>query len=210
MQTRKAYLYVFDTMSDWEYGHLIAELNTGRYFKKDVAPFKVVTVGINKETIISMGGLNIKPDISLDECILENNDLLILPGGNTWSEEIHKPILKTVGEALKLGTIVAAICGATIGLANYGYLNSRKHTSNSLDYMKMVCPNYNGENFYEMGPVASSENLITASGVAPLEFAMEVLKKLDVFAPDTLHSWYKLNVTHEPEYFFQLMYSINS
>lgn len=210
MQTRKAYLYVFDTMSDWEYGHLIAELNTGRYFKKDVAPFKVVTVGINKETIISMGGLNIKPDISLDECILENNDLLILPGGNTWSEEIHKPILKTVGEALKLGTIVAAICGATIGLANYGYLNSRKHTSNSLDYMKMVCPNYNGENFYEMGPVASSENLITASGVATLEFAMEVLKKLDVFAPDTLHSWYKLNETHEPEYFFQLMYSINS
>lgn len=55
MQTRKAYLYVFDTMSDWEYGHLIAELNTGRYFKKDVAPFKVVTVGINRETIISMG-----------------------------------------------------------------------------------------------------------------------------------------------------------
>ncbi|MEC2879160.1 glutamine amidotransferase, partial [Bacillus cereus] len=41
-------------------------------------------------------------------------------------------------------------------------------------------------------------------------FAMEVLKKLDVFAPDTLHSWYKLNETHEPEYFSQLMYSINS
>nr|WP_257152608.1 hypothetical protein [Bacillus sp. AFS059628] len=36
--------------------------------------------------------------------------------------------------------------------------------------------------------VASGENLITASGVAPLEFAMEVLKKLDVFAADTLHS----------------------
>ncbi|MED3152232.1 DJ-1/PfpI family protein, partial [Bacillus thuringiensis] len=71
MQTRKAYLYVFDTMSDWEYGYLIAELNTGRYFKKDLAPFKVVTVGINKETIISMGGLNIKQDISLDECIIE-------------------------------------------------------------------------------------------------------------------------------------------
>ncbi|MED2761200.1 glutamine amidotransferase [Bacillus thuringiensis] len=210
MQTRKAYLYVFDTMSDWEYGHLIAELNTGRYFKKDVAPFKVVTVGINKETIISMGGLNIKPDITLDECILENNDLLILPGGNNWSEEIHKPILRKVDEALKLGTIVAAICGATIGLANYGYLDSINHTSNSLEYMKMVCPTYKGENFYEVGPVASSRNLITASGVAPLEFAMEVLKKLDVFAPDTLHSWHKLNETHEAEYFFQLMNSINS
>ncbi|MEC3034268.1 glutamine amidotransferase [Bacillus thuringiensis] len=210
MQTRKAYLYVFDTMSDWEYGHLIAELNTGRYFKKDVAPFKVVTVGINKETIISMGGLNIKPDISLDECILESNDLLILPGGNTWSEEIHKPILKKVGEALRLGTIVAAICGATIGLANYGYLDSINHTSNNLDYMKMVCPTYKGENFYEVGPVASSENLITASGVAPLECAIEVLRKLDVFAPDTLQSGYKLNETHEGEYVCQLMNSINS
>lgn len=150
MQTRKAYLYVFHTMSDWEYGHLIAELNTGRYFKKGLAPFKVVTVGINKEMVISMGGLSVKPDISLDECVLESNDLLILPGGNTWTENIHKPILQKVEEALKIGTIVAAICGATIGLANYGYLNSRKHTSNSLDYMKMVCPTYKGENLYEM------------------------------------------------------------
>ncbi|MED1411168.1 MULTISPECIES: type 1 glutamine amidotransferase family protein [Bacillus] len=210
MQTRKAYLYVFNTMSDWEYGHLIAELNTGRYFKKGLGPLKVVTVGINKEMVISMGGLSIKPDISLDECTLESKDLLVLPGGNTWSENIHEPILKKVGEALKLGTIVAAICGATEGLANFGYLDSRKHTSNSLEYIKMVCPNYNGEKFYEMGPVVSGENLITASGVAPLEFAMEVLEKLDVFAPDTLRSWYNLNNTHKPEYFFQLMNSINN
>jgi hypothetical protein len=51
--------------------------------------------------------------------------------------------------------------------------------------------------------------LVTASGVAPLEFAMEVMKKLDVFAPDTLHSWYKLNKTHKPKYFFQLMDSMS-
>ncbi|WP_436866544.1 type 1 glutamine amidotransferase family protein [Bacillus fungorum] len=210
MQTRKAYLYVFNTISDWEYGYLIAELNTGRYFKKGLAPIKVVTVGINKEMVISMGGLNIKPDISLDECVLESNDLLILPGGNTWSEDTHKPILQKVDEALKMDVIVAAICGATVGLANYGYLDSRKHTSNSLDYMKMVCPNYKGENLYEMEPVVSGENLITASGLAPLEFAMEVLKKLDVFAPDTLHAWYELNKTHEPEYFYKLMNSLDS
>ncbi|KKO55392.1 type 1 glutamine amidotransferase family protein [Paenibacillus sp. DMB20] len=209
MQTKKVYLYVFNTMSDWEYGYLIAELNSGRYFKKELAPLKVVTVGANKEIITTMGGLSIKPDISLGDCILESKDLLILPGGNTWGEDIHQPILKKIGEALKLGTIVAAICGATEGLANNGYLDSRKHTSNDLEYIKMVCPNYKGEKFYEMGPAVSGENLVTASGVAPLEFAMEVLKKLDVFAPDTLQSWYNLNKTHQPEYFFQLMNSIN-
>ena len=208
MQTKKVFLYVFNTMSDWEYGYLIAELNSGRYFKKDLVPLKVITVGANKEMITTMGGLSIKPDISLDECTFESKDLLILPGGTTWSEEIHQPILERIGQALKLGTIVAAICGATEGLANMGYLDSRKHTSNSLEYIKMVCPNYKGENFYEMEPVVTGENLVTASGVAPLEFAMEVLKKIDVFAPDTLHSWYNLNKTYKPEYFFQLMNSI--
>ncbi|OLQ53686.1 glutamine amidotransferase [Bacillus licheniformis] len=209
MKTKRVYLYVFHTMSDWEYGYLIAELNSGRYFKKDIAPLKVVTVGANKETITTMGGLHIKPDISLDECNLERYDLVILPGGNTWGEDIHQPILKKVGEALKLGTIVAAICGATLGLANDGYLDSRKHTSNDLEYLKMVCPAYKGEELYEKGPAVSDENLVTASGIAPLEFAMEVLKKLDVFAPDTLHSWYKLNQTHKSEYFFELMNTLN-
>ncbi|RIW30745.1 glutamine amidotransferase [Bacillus salacetis] len=210
MQAQRAFLYVMDTMSDWEYGYLMAELNSGRYFTKGLAPLNVITVGADKGMITTMGGLNIKPDISLDECTLDEKDLLILPGGTTWSEEIHEPILERAGQALTQGTIVAAICGATDALADKGYLNFRKHTTNNLDYTKMVCPGYKGEKFYKSGPAVSHKNLVTASGVAPLEFAMEVLKKLDVFAPDALHSWYNLNKTHKPEYFYQLMNSINS
>lgn len=209
MQTNRVFLYVFNTMSDWEYGYLIAELNSGRYFKKNVAPLKVVTVGTTQENITTMGGLNIQPDISLDECILESTDLFILPGGGTWREDIHQPILLKIGAALKLGTIVAAICGAIEGLANSGYLDARKHTSNSLEYSKLVCPNYKGEKFHEGGSVVSDANLVTASGTAPLEFAVEVLKKLDVFESDTLQSWYNLNKTQKPEYFYELMNSLN-
>ncbi|MFS0838618.1 type 1 glutamine amidotransferase family protein [Paenibacillus sp. 1P03SA] len=209
MGSQKVYLYVFNTMSDWEYGYLIAELNSGRYFKRDLAPLNVVTVGMDKERITTMGGLGVLPDLSVDECSLESQDVLVLPGGNTWGEDIHEPIMKKTGEALKLGTVVAAICGATVGLANAGYLDSRSHTSNDLEYLKMVCPQYKGEKLYEAGPAVSGDNLITASGVAPLEFAMEVLKKLDFFAPDTLHSWYNLNKTHQPQYFYELMQSVN-
>ncbi|EJQ40189.1 hypothetical protein IEI_05543 [Bacillus wiedmannii] len=103
--------------------------------------------------ITTMGGLNIQPDISLDECTLESKDLLVLPGGTTWREDIHQPILKRIGEALKLGTIVAAICGATEALANMGYLDSRKHTSNDLEYIKMVCPNYKGAKLCILAPL---------------------------------------------------------
>ena len=93
-------------------------------------------------------------------------------------------------------------------LANKGYLDTRRHTSNNLEYTKMTCPNYKGEAFFEMKPAISDEILITASGIAPLEFAREVLGKMDVFESDTLEAWYKLNKTHKASYFYQLMDSI--
>ncbi len=151
MQIKKGFLYVFNTISDWEYGYLIAELNSGRYFKKDLAPLKVITVGANKEMITTMGGLSIRPDISLDECTLESKDLLILSGGTTWSEEIQQPILERIGQALKIGTIVAAICGATDALAIWDTWILESIQVDNLEYTKMVCPNYKGEKFYELG-----------------------------------------------------------
>lgn len=210
MLTRKVYLYVSDTMADWETGYLIAELNSGRYFKKGLVPMEVITVGVDQSPVTTMGGLKILPSISVDECHLESTDVLILPGGETWTEEIHEPILKKASKALEEGTVVAAICGATVGLAKMGLLDTRRHTSNDLEYLKMICPTYQGVSYYEMEPAVTNGNLVTASGVAPLEFAMHVLKVLDVFAPETLHAWFHLYQTHEPKYFFELMSSIES
>ena len=204
----KAYLYVFDTMSDWETGYLIAELNSGRYFKKGLAPLAVITVGINNNPVTTMGGLKILPSISIDECVLQSKDILILPGGNTWTEVIHEPILKKAAEALQKNIIVAAICGATIGLAKAGLLDLSRHTSNDLAYLKMLVPNYSGEQYYEAQSAVTDGNLITASGTAPLDFAMQALKALDVFAPATLQAWFNLYQTHEAKYFFELMKSI--
>ena len=88
------YLYVFDTMADWEIGYLMPEINLGRYYKKGVLPLKVVTVGITKTPITTMGGLKILPEIELNECSIDDVAALILPGGNTWTETIHTPIIR--------------------------------------------------------------------------------------------------------------------
>jgi putative intracellular protease/amidase len=202
------YLYVFDTMADWEIGYLTAELNSGRYYKKGVAPLKIVTVGIEKTPVTTMGGLKILPDITLDECSIESTDTLILPGGNTWTETIHQPILKIAERCLEEGIWVAAICGATMGLAQAGLLNSRWHTSNDLEYLKMICPTYTGEKYYKMESAVTDGKLITASGTAPLEFSVHVLKALGVFSSKTLEAWYSLNKTRESKYFYELMNSI--
>lgn len=202
------YLYVFDTMADWEIGYLIAELNSGRYFKKGLTPSKIVTVGIEKTPVTTMGGLKILPDIELNKCSIENADALILPGGDTWAETIHEPILKMVEFCLKERIVVASICGATIGLAQKGLLDSRWHTSNDLEYLKMLCSGYKGEKFYKNEPAVTDGKLITASGIAPLEFALHILKALDVFSPKTLDVWYNLYKTHKSEYFYELINSI--
>jgi putative intracellular protease/amidase len=202
------YLYVFDTMADWEIGYLTAELNSGRYYKKGLAASKIVTVGIEKTPVTTMGGLKILPDIKLDECSIGITDTLILPGGDTWTETIHQPILKMAQRCLQEGIWVAAICGATMGLAQTGLLNSRPHTSNDLAYLKMVCPTYTGEKYYKMESVVTDGKLITASGIAPLEFSVHVLKALGVFSSKTLEAWYRLNKTQESKYFYALMDSI--
>ncbi|WP_341281155.1 type 1 glutamine amidotransferase family protein [Paenibacillus sp. FSL H8-0537] len=206
--TNTVYLYVFDTMSDWEIGYLTAELNSGRYFKKGLFPAKIVTVSNEKTPVTTMGGLKILPDIRLDECSIESKDTLILPGGNTWTETIHQPILKMAERCLKEEIWIAAICGATMGLAQSGLLNSRQHTSNDLEYLKMVCSTYTGEKYYKMEPAVTDGKLITASGIAPLEFSVHVLRELDVFSPETLDAWYSLNKTQESKYFYELMNAI--
>ncbi|NLK72084.1 MAG: glutamine amidotransferase [Clostridiales bacterium] len=208
MNSNAVYLYVFDTMADWEVGFLTAELYSGRYFRKDASPVKVVTLGLEKNYITTMGGLRILPDIDLEECNVNEIDALILPGGETWMKTIHQPILNLAKQCIDKNIIVAAICGATMSLAQNGLLDSRSHTSNDLGYLKMVCPNYAGEKYYKQEPAVTDGKLITASGIAPLEFSAHVLKALDVFSAKTLDAWYNLYRTQEPTFFYELMNSI--
>ena len=208
MNSNAVYLYVFDTMADWEVGFLTAELYSGRYFRKDASPVKVVTLGLEKNYITTMGGLRILPDIDLEECNVNEIDALILPGGETWMETIHQPMLNLAKQCIDKNIIVAAICGATMSLAQNGLIDSRSHTSNDLGYLKMVCPNYAGEKYYKQEPAVTDGKLITASGIAPLEFSAHVLKALDVFSAKTLDAWYNLYRTQEPTFFYELMNSI--
>ncbi|KQS18589.1 glutamine amidotransferase [Exiguobacterium sp. Leaf187] len=205
MLTHTVYLYVFDSISDWEYGYVMPELHSRRYFKTDAPPFNVVTVGPTLHPITTMGGLRILPDIAVSQLELTLKDALILPGGQTWQETLHDPLLSKVGDALSNGTLIAAICGATEGLAKSGFLDQRFHTSNDLSYLQSVCSNYSGESFYQHTPVVRDDSLITASGMAALEFAYETIRALDVFTPETLEAWYSLHKTNEPTYFFDLM-----
>lgn len=203
-----AYVYVLNTLADWEIGYITAELNSGRFLDKTKTPVPLIKIGNTIEPIKTMGGIIMTPDADVDDIIFNGGDLLILPGADTWLDKSSSKIVDIVSDVVNRGVIIAAICGATMALANKGVLDNRKHTSNDKEFLRMFCPEYRGGEFYVSKPAVAEGNLITATGLAPLEFAYEIFKKTGVMRPETAEAWYQLNVTKEAKYYFMLMASL--
>ena len=202
------YVYVMDTMADWEASHVMAEIKSRRFFKKDTGDVELMTVSFSKEAVRSMGGLRIIPDSTVADVEAEKDHMLILTGSDKWDEPEHREILKKAEELLSNGGAVAAICGATAALAELGILDNRPHTSNGKGFLDMFCPNYRGGRYYVDQPAVRDGNLITAGATGGLLMARLILEYLDVFHADTLGFWYSYFSTGNAQAFFSMMQSI--
>ncbi|RZL37018.1 MAG: glutamine amidotransferase [Rubrivivax sp.] len=202
MKKQTVHLFVFDTMSDWEYGYLVAGINSP-VGQKAPGRFRVRTVGAADKPVKTAGGLRVLPDLALDKLKPRDSAMLVLPGGAAWDAKKNKQAASLAGEFLSAGTPVAAICGATAGLARAGLLDDVPHTSNSRGYL--VATGYAGEACYRQKPAVRSGLLITASAMRPLEFAREVFTALDVYDDDVLAAWYGLYKTGDAKYFEAFM-----
>jgi putative intracellular protease/amidase len=204
------YVYVLDTLADWELGYVTSELNSGRFFKKDAPPISLKTVSLSKEPIRTMGGLSILPDCLIDDMVVSETSVLLLPGSNTWSDPKHGTIIEKASEFLSADAVVGAICGATVALANVGLLDNRPHTSNGSGFLEMVSPCYKGQSFYIDNPSLADHNLITAGSTGGLLWAKQIIEHLGVFQSDTLEAWYNYFNTGKSEHFFTLMQTLPS
>ena len=135
MRKHTAHLGIYDTLADWEVGHLIAELRTGRFTG---TPWNIATVAESREPITTMGGLRILPDLLLEDLDPDSSNLLILPGADMWDAGGGGAFAATAARYLDAGVPVAAICGATVGLARAGLLDKRNHTSAAAGDRKSV------------------------------------------------------------------------
>ena len=202
------YVYVLDTLADWELGYVISELNSGRFFKNDAQRVSVKTVSNSKDPIHTMGGLKIMPDCLIDDIVVSETSVLLLPGADKWNDPKHGAIIEKANEFLSLGATVCAICGATVALANLGLLDSRRHTSNGQGFLEMFSPAYKGQDFYIDEPSISDNNLITASSSGALLWAKQIIERLGVFEATTLEAWFDYFSTGKPEYFFALIQTL--
>lgn len=136
------YVYVLDTLADWEIGHVTAELHSRRFFKKDAPQVAVKTVGISREPVKTMGGLTVIPDGILDDVEIAETSVLLLPGADTWDDPKQTAVIEKAGMLLSAGGTACGICGATVALAAAGLLDHRPHTSNGVGFLDMFCPGY--------------------------------------------------------------------
>ncbi|WP_405134358.1 type 1 glutamine amidotransferase family protein [Nocardia sp. NBC_01388] len=198
---KAVHLAVYDTFSDWEVGHTTAHINRALWHREPGA-WQIRTVGPTADAVVSMGGLRVTPDIALDELDPADSAMLILPGSATWEAGELKAFSDKAGEFLAAGVPVAAICGATFGLATAGMLDARPHTSNAAEYLAMS--GYSGGDGFVHEPAVTAGDLITASGTMPVDFARAIFERLDIFEPQVLDAWYRLYAHNEPAAFFAL------
>jgi|ERR1700728_249765 putative intracellular protease/amidase len=189
MEAQTVHLFVFAGMADWEPSFAIAGINNPR-FHLNPGRFRVATVAVNTETITTMGGVRIEPDLALAQLSPTASAMLILPGGDSWEQGENWEAVEKAAEFLAIGIPVAAICAATQALARAGFLDNRLHTSNAPEYLKST--GYRGSSLYRNIPAIADGNLITASGLAPIDFAYQVFGALQIYSEPALNAWYSL------------------
>lgn len=181
--------------ADWEVGYATAHINKPLW-RKTPGRFATATVAASTEPTTTMGGMRVLPDVVLADLRPQDSAMLILPGNDIWNTEKFVPWTDKVREFFAAGVPVAAICGATAGLAIAGLLDDREHTSNAAEFL--VGTGYAGADHYRDMPAVDDCGLLTGNAHAPVEFAGAIFARLEVFEPQVLTSWLKLYRDQDP------------
>lgn len=186
MNATTVHLAVYDDFADWEPGYATSQLTQHGY--------TVRTVGLTTDPVTTMGGIRIQPDLAIDELTSEaiaDSALLLLTGSSRWDtgDELA-PFAAKARDFLDSGVPVAAICGATLGLARAGLLDDRDHTSAVSFYL--ATSGYQGAGRYREADAVTDGDLITAGPTEPIAFAREIFARLGVYEERKLDAWYRL------------------
>jgi len=107
-----------------------------------------------------------------------------------WENDLVMDLIPVVGKFIDLSIPVAAICGPTVFLSRHGFVENVEHTSNGRRYLKSLIGEYKGGNLYVNQPSVSDKGIITANGIASVEFAKDILDELNIYGEKALKSWY--------------------
>lgn len=181
----KAYVFVFDGLADWEPALALCEIRkSGKH--------EVLAAGHSRKTVITMGGLKVQPDVTLDEINPHGTVIFIVPGGERWEKagdpKVEDVLVRLHEEKILIGTI----CAATLEIARAGLTRGLRHTSNAKSFLKDMVPEYKDERHYVEALAVTDQNIITASGLGSVEFAREIIRELKIYSDADTHMWFEM------------------
>ena len=150
-----------------------------------------------------MGGLRILPDMLIDDLDPARSNLLVLAGAGLWDAGGGAVFAAAAARFLEAGVPVAAICGATAGLARAGLLDTRDHTSAAAEYLQAT--GYAGGHRYRDERAVIDGDLVTAGPQSPVQFACATLSRLGLASERTQQAYEGVFHRGDPTAFSQLM-----
>ncbi|GAA3652744.1 type 1 glutamine amidotransferase family protein [Lentzea roselyniae] len=203
MTTQTVYLALVDGLSDWEYGHAAAQINI-QTFQQQPGRYEIKTVAASLEPVRTIGGVRMLPDVVIEDVDVDGAAMLMLIGSDSWEAGENAALGRLARRFREAGKPVAAICGATIGLAREGLLDDVKHTSNFPGELGT----YGGSALYQDARVVRDQGVITAGGASSMEWTREILLELEAYRPQTVDAWYELYREDSMAAFERLMASV--
>lgn len=140
------------------------------------AGFKVYTVGINADPIISQGVVKITPEYTIDNC--PEPDIIVFLGGNASRASDDRKVIEWLKQTAPKTNLVFSVCTGAFFLAKAGLLDGKKATTfhDSIDALQKSTPAahiISGVKYVDAG------NVVTSAGVSSgIDGALYVVERL--------------------------------
>lgn len=174
----KILAFIFDGMTDYEITFITHLLSAD-------AGKEIITISYEDKIIKGCSGFLHKPSKLITDVKYEDVEGLIIPGG--WYGDTKPELIELINNLNSKGKLIGGICGAgTVFLAKAGILKNVKYTSPVVEWTQKHI-----EVFGEKDPfprenfvwerVVKDKNIITAQGIAFIDFAIEICEWFKLF-----------------------------
>ncbi len=139
------------------------------------AGIEVVVAGLEDGPVTASRGVRLLPDMSLDEALQRDYDMVALPGGLPGSDHLanDQRISGILRDMTASGRFVGAVCAAPKVLARNGLLDGRKATAFPGVLQAEHHPDITGEAVTRDGSVITSRSVGTV-----MDFALALVEAL--------------------------------
>lgn len=174
----KILVFTFDEMTDYEItfiSHLLGA-DAGK---------EIITIAYEDKMIKGSSGFLYKPSRLVNDVLDEDVEGLIITGG--WYGQTKPELMKLINNLNSKGKLISAICGAgTVFLAKAGVLNNVKYTTPIVEWTQKHIEIYGNEDPFPrknfvLERVVRDRNIITAQGIAFIDFAIEICDWFNLF-----------------------------